>query len=82
MLDPTLHDPTLVGLDIGFFLFVFVISAWMTYDTRGALARLFFFKRDLRLSAQMIRFLRIDAGVVATGSLYVLLSHLLRFRTY
>jgi hypothetical protein len=83
MRDPVVQDPTVVRLSIGFFAVAFVIMTWLAYDTRGALTRLFFWKRDLRrLSPRMILFLRIEAAFVAVGSLYILLSYVVGFPIY
>ena len=81
MLDPTVETPFEVRATVGFLALALVINTWIAYDTRGALTRLFFFT-SVDPSPRMLRYFRINAGFVAIGLVYVLLSYLVGFRIY
>ena len=56
----------------------FALSVWLLIDTEGVLRRIFFYSRR-RASPRVLRFIWIDAAVIAIGTAYLLLSDFLQY---
>ncbi len=69
-------DPN-VAIDIVCLSMAFLLSVWLLYDTPGAIRRIFLYSHQ-QPSARMLRFIWIDAAIIALGTAYVVLSYLLR----
>lgn len=66
-----------ITIDIVWLSIAFALSVWLLYDTRGALRRIFFYSRH-QPSPRMVRFIWVDAALIALGTAYVLLSYIAR----